>query len=153
MLLQTNSYIVPKDKRTEHARLMRHFRDIMHRLGCLRFEIFEQTGPNWTRGDHRGDGGGRFVQMIAFRDRDHQRDVQAAEQSDPTAQRLIGEFCDLVNYPYQQQQGLFASGFYAHGLDGGIVDGKPHKVSPHDDPPLTIEQIEDSPEDDLADMR
>src|SRR5205823_406521 len=32
--------------------------------------------------------------------------------SDPAAQALISEFCDLVNFPYQQQQGYFAVGFY-----------------------------------------
>jgi hypothetical protein len=38
--------------------------------------------------------------------------VQAAERSDPAAQAIIAEFCQLINFPYQQQQGLFAVGFY-----------------------------------------
>jgi len=38
--------------------------------------------------------------------------VQTAERSDPVAQALIKEFCELINFPYQQQQGLFAVGFY-----------------------------------------
>jgi hypothetical protein len=42
--------------------------------------------------------------------------VQAAERSDPTAQTVIAEFCDLINFPYQQQQGLFAVGFYTSVL-------------------------------------
>src|SRR5207302_9713660 len=29
---------------------------------------------------------------------------------------LIAEFCDLINYPYQQQQGQFAVGFYSSVL-------------------------------------
>src|SRR5690606_9327838 len=33
-------------------------------------------------------------------------------RSDPTAQQVISEFCELINFPYQQQQGLFATGFY-----------------------------------------
>jgi hypothetical protein len=38
--------------------------------------------------------------------------VQAAERNDAAAQALINEFCELINFPYQQQQGLFAVGFY-----------------------------------------
>ncbi|MEM8873381.1 MAG: hypothetical protein AAGD32_03890 [Planctomycetota bacterium] len=146
MLLQTNSYIVPKEKRSEHARLMRRFREVMERLGCTRFEVFEQTGPNWTR----GDASGRFIQMIAFRSREHQREVQSAEQSDPAAQQLVQNFCELVNYEYQQQQGLFASGFYCSTLDGGLADAEPRNIGQADEP-MSIDQIEASPDDDLAD--
>lgn len=110
MLLQTNSYIVPKDKRTEHARLLKRFRQVMERLGCDRFEWFEQAGPEWS-----GEVGGRFVQMMRFRDRDHQLAVRAAEQTDPGAQDLVREFCELVNYSYQQQQGLATTAFYRAG--------------------------------------
>jgi hypothetical protein len=53
------------------------------------------------------------VQIMRFRDRKHQLAVQNAERSDPAAQKLIAEFCDLINYPYQQQQGQFAVGFYS----------------------------------------
>jgi hypothetical protein len=52
---------------------------------------------------------------MRFRDRKHQLAVQAAERNDATAQGLIKEFCELINFPYQQQQGLFAVGFY-HSL-------------------------------------
>jgi hypothetical protein len=108
MLLQTNSYIVPLDKRTEHQRLLRRFRQAMTRLGCESFDVYEQVGPNWAAGDTTG----RFVQIMRFRDRRQQQAVQAAERNDPTAQALIAEFCELINLPYQQQQGLFAVGFY-----------------------------------------
>jgi len=108
MLLQTNSYIVPADKRTEHQRLLRRFRQAMARIGCDSFDVFEQVGPNWGGGDTSG----RFVQIMRFRDRKHQMSVQAAERNDPTAQALIAEFCELINLPYQQQQGLFIVGFY-----------------------------------------
>jgi hypothetical protein len=108
MLLQTNSYIVPRDKRMEHARLLRKFRQTLIRLGCDHFEVFEQVGQNWNSQDTTG----RFVQLMKFRDRRHQLEVQAAERSDPTAQALIREFCELVNFPYQQQEGLFAVGYY-----------------------------------------
>src|SRR5436305_9819784 len=112
MLLQTNSYIVPKEKRTEHGRLVRRFRQTLGRLGCEQFEVYEQVGANWSTGDSTG----RFVQIMRFRDRRHQLAVQAAERTDADAQRLIAEFCDLINFPYQQQQGLFAIGFYNSAL-------------------------------------
>jgi hypothetical protein len=108
MLLQTNSYVVPKDKRNEHARLVRRFRQSLAKLGCEHFEVYEQVSQNWGG----QDSGGRFVQIMRFRDRRHQLDVQAAERSDPAAQALIQEFCELINFPFQQQQGLFAVGFY-----------------------------------------
>jgi hypothetical protein len=108
MLLQTNSYIVPRDKRVEHARLLRRFRQTLLRLGCNHFEVYEQTGANWSSGDNSG----RFVQIMRFRDRKQQLSVQNAERADPAAQALLKEFCELINLPYQQQQGLFAVGFY-----------------------------------------
>ena len=108
MLLQTNSYVVPKEKRAEHARLVRKFRSTLNRLGCDQFDIFEQVGANWAGGETSG----RFVQMMRFRDRKHQVAVQTAEKQDPAAQALIQEFCDLINFGYQQQQGLFAVGYY-----------------------------------------
>src|SRR5208282_5003815 len=112
MLLQTNSYIVPRDKRMEHARLLRRFRQTLLRLGCDHFEVYEQVGANWNTGETTG----RFVQIMRFRDRKHQLSVQAAERSDTTAQTLVREFCELINFPYQQQQGLFAVGFYTSFL-------------------------------------
>ena len=108
MLLQTNSYVVPKEKRAEHARLVRRFRSTLNRLGCDQFDVFEQVGANWAGGETTG----RFVQMMRFRDRQHQLAVQNAEKADSAAQQLIAEFCELINFPYQQQQGLFAVGFY-----------------------------------------
>jgi hypothetical protein len=111
MLLQTNSYIVPKDKRVQHARLVQRFRQTLTRLGCDHFEAYEQVGANWSPADTTG----RFVQLMRFRDRKHQLAVQGAERNDATAQALIKEFCELINFPYQQQQGLFAVGFY-HSL-------------------------------------
>lgn len=109
MLMQTNSYVVPKDRRMEHARLVVRFRHAMLRLGCEHFEVYEQVGANWAAAEATG----RFVQIMRFRDRRHQQQVQAAEESDPDAQQLIREFCELVNLPYQQQHGLFAIGYYA----------------------------------------
>lgn len=112
MLLQTNSYIVPKEKRAEHARLLTRFRQTLARLGCDHFEAYEQVGANWSGSETTG----RFVQIMRFRDRKHQQQVQAAERSDSSAQALIQEFCELINFPYQQQQGLFAVGFYTSVL-------------------------------------
>ena len=108
MLLQTNSYVVPKEKRAEHARLLRRFRQALAKLGCDSFEVYEQVGANWSSGEPTG----RYVQIMRFRDRRHQLSVQAAERVDPTSQAIIAEFCQLINFPYQQQQGLFAVGFY-----------------------------------------
>ena len=121
MLLQTNSYVVPKEKRSEHARLMKRFRQALSRLGCDDFEVYEQVGPNWTGGQTNG----RYVQIMRFHDLKHQHAVQAAERSDPAAQALIAEFCELVNFTYQQQQGLFAVGFY-----NSVLQPPPGRVGP-----------------------
>lgn len=115
MLMQTNSYVVPKDRRNEHARLVARFRQTMLRLGCEHFEVYEQVGANWAA----AEASGRFVQIMRFRDRRHQQQVQAAEQADADAQQLIREFCELVNLPYQQQHGLFAIGYYASVTTSG----------------------------------
>ena len=74
MLLQTNSYVVPADKRADHDRMMRRFRQIMTRLGCDDFDVVEQTGPNWSGGEPTG----RFVQIMRFRDRKQQLAGSAA---------------------------------------------------------------------------
>lgn len=121
MLLQTNSYIVPKDKRAEHARLLRRFRAALAKLGCDSFEVYEQVGANWNTGEPTG----RYVQIMRFRDRRHQVAVQQAERSDPVAQAIIAEFCQLINFPYQQQQGLFAVGFY-----NGVLPVAPARPQP-----------------------
>ena len=123
MLLQTNSYIVPREKRDEHAALMRRFRQILQRMGCENFEVYEQTGANWVPGES-----GRCVQLMRFRDRKHQLHVQQGERTDPAAQAIIAEFCELLNIPYQQQQGFFAAGFYQsvlHDHEGVEVPEKP----------------------------
>ena len=112
MLLQTNSYHVPKEKRAEHARLLARFRQTLARLGCDHFEAYEQVGANWAGGESTG----RFVQIMRFRDRKHQQQVQQAERTDPAAQTLIKEFCDLIEFPNQQQEGQFAVGFYSSVL-------------------------------------
>src|SRR5690349_10074867 len=100
MILQTNSYVVPKEKRAEHNRLLARFRQSLAKHGCDHFEVYEQVGANWG-----GSESGRFVQIMRFRDRRHQQQVQSAERSDPVAQALIKEFCELINFSYQQQHG------------------------------------------------
>ncbi|HET6248662.1 MAG TPA: hypothetical protein VFE47_13250 [Tepidisphaeraceae bacterium] len=115
MLLQTNSYIVPKERRAEHARLIRRFRQALARIGCDQFEVYEQVGANWSP----GGANGRYVQIMRFRDRHHQQAVQAAERQDHGAQHIIAEFCELINFPYQQQHGYFATGFYTSVLPVG----------------------------------
>jgi hypothetical protein len=107
MLLQTNSYIVPRDKHEEHTRLMRRFKQVLLKLGCDQFEVYEQTGPSWAPGES-----GRCVQLMRFRDRKHQQHVQSLERTDSAAQAIIAELAELINMPMQQQQGFFAAGFY-----------------------------------------
>lgn len=138
MLLQTNSYLVPKDARADHARLVAKFRDAMLRLGCAGFEVYEQVNDNWTGGETSG----RFVQLIVFHDVAHQHQVQQAERTDPTAQRLIADFCQLVGYEHQQQQGQFVTGYYA----GVAADGS--ALSPKLAPPTEDDAGED---DDIVD--
>jgi hypothetical protein len=161
MLLQTNSYVVPKEKRAEHARLVRKFRQTLGRLGCDQFDVFEQVGPNWSSGETTG----RFIQMMRFRDRKHQVAVQTAEKQDPSAQALIQEFCDLINFPYQQQQGLFAVGFYQSVLPVAPArllpiegeqallqaEGEPVDAEMTGDAPAGLRRVEDD-ELDLSDV-
>ncbi|HEY2584412.1 MAG TPA: hypothetical protein VGI81_01460 [Tepidisphaeraceae bacterium] len=109
MLLQTNSYIVPRETRAAHAKLLTQFRQTLARLGCDLFEVYEQVDANW---ESSAEGDVRIVQIMRFRDREHQLAVQAAERNDPSAQRMITAFCELINFPYQQEHGLFAVGFY-----------------------------------------
>ena len=108
MLLQTNSYVVPTDRRADHNRLMKRFRQTLLRLGCDHFEVYEQAGPAWGGTDPSG----RFVQILRFADRKHQLAVQAAERNDPKAQAVIADFCDLIGFDEQQSQGLFVTGYY-----------------------------------------
>lgn len=114
MLMQTNSYVVPKEKQEEHARLVRKIRQIMTRLGCDMFDVFEQTGPSWSNNEATG----RYVQIMRFRDRRHQLAVQTAERNDKAAQEAIREFCELVNLNEQQNQGAFSVGFYSSIIAG-----------------------------------
>ena len=157
MLLQTNSYIVPKDKRAEHSRLLQRFRQCLARLGCEHFEAYEQVGANWSGNETTG----RFVQLMRFKDRKQQQQVQMAEKNDAIAQALIKEFCELINFPYQQQQGLFAVGFYQGVMPlnsplrqpPGVETGEPTSLprastdaadqngAPSAPPPLPIDEV------------
>jgi hypothetical protein len=134
MLLQTNSYVVPRDRKGEHARLVRRFRQTFGRLGCDSFEVYEQVGSNWSA----GESSGRFVQIMRFRDRRHQLAVQEAERNDPDAQALIAEFCELINFPYQRQQGLFAVGFYI-----GVLPSAPRRQAELTDKTVASEELDE----------
>ena len=165
MLRQTNSYVGPKEKRAEHARMVRKFRQTLARLGCDQFDVFEQVGANWSGGETTG----RFVQMMRFRDRKHQLAVQNAEKQDAPAQQLIAEFCELINFPYQQQQGLFAVGFYQSVLPvaparlAGPMEGTEEGAAPaegeaadegplHDSGGGGLRRVEDQGGEDAADV-
>lgn len=151
MLLQTNSYIVPKDKRTEHARLIKRFKQVMNRLGCEDFEVYEQAGPNWSN-----EVGGRFVQIMRFRDRDQQKAIRAAEQSDAVAQELVREFCELMNFGYQHQQGLATTAYYMGMTAGdqkrlpGASTSRTADEADASEPPLAA-KLNGMHEDDAAD--
>ena len=88
MLLQTNSYIVPADRKADHARLIRRFRQTLSRIGCDQFEVYEQVGPNWSPGSTT-----RYVQLMRFRDRQHQQAVQAAE---PERSGIAADYCRIL---------------------------------------------------------
>jgi hypothetical protein len=152
MLLQTNSYLVPREKRGEHVKLLQRFRQTLARLGCDHFEAYEKTAANWNSA---GDGDARFIQIMRFRDRKHQLQVQQAEKTDPGAQQLIREFCDLINFPYQQQQGMFAVGFYSSvlpavsarvGEAGESLPAIAHASAPSIMPTFDTKPIEAPPE-------
>lgn len=123
MLMQTNSYFVPAEKRTEHERIMRRFREILRRLGCDNFEVYELNGSSFSA----SDGAGRFLQVMKFRDRHHHHTVRDAERHDQQAQDLIREFCDLVDYSYQHDQGLATIHYYTP-MSGS--EGDPTNIPP-----------------------
>ena len=102
MLLQTNSYIVPRDKRMEHARLLRRFRQTLMRLGCDHFEVYEQVGANWNTGETTG----RFVQIMRFRDRKHQLAVQGAERTDPVGAGAGAGILRVDQFPLPAAAGI-----------------------------------------------
>jgi hypothetical protein len=141
MLLQTTSYIVPKDKRIEHARLLRRFRQTLMRLGCEYFEVYEQVGANWNPNQTTG----RFVQILFFRDRKHYLAHQTAEKNDSQAQKIVAEFCEMINLPYQQEQGLFAVGYYTSFLRMPAMTGAVEAAE--DAPPQADEPAAPPPAD------
>jgi hypothetical protein len=108
MHFQINSYLVPRDKREEHSRLMRRFRQELARLGCDQFEVIEEAESNWA--PVKGDG--RVMQIMTFRDRAHHQAVQEAERTDAPSQELIREFCELIDVAVQKEKGLLTVSYY-----------------------------------------
>ena len=105
-------------------------------------------GPNW--GPLKD--GGRFVQILRFRDRQHQLAVQAAEKNDPAAQDIIREFCGLLDMPQQQEKGLFALGYY-----NGLITTDPMAIwngagqtpiTPSNEPPAEFSTLPPEPPSD-----
>jgi len=109
MLVQTNTYQVPLDKREQHLRLMRKFQQCLRRLGCDGFTVQEQTASNFAPSVGSTS---RFVQTMRFRDRRHYEAVQEAERQDRIAQDLIREFCELIDFTAQREQGSFSVDYY-----------------------------------------
>ena len=91
--------------------------------------------------------------------------MQEGEKRDPIAQQLIQEFCALINFPYQQQQGLFAVGFYQSVLPVAPArllpvegenslppaEGEPIEGEIAGGPPAGLRRVEDE-ELDLSDV-
>lgn len=127
MLLQTNSYVVPKDKRQEHERLVRRIRQTLLRIGCDQFEVYEQVSANWAP----IKGGARFIQIMRFRDRQHHHEIQQAEKNDPAIQELINEFMQLIDLPAQQAEGDFAMGHYSRISAPPPQELAPTEQAPH----------------------
>jgi hypothetical protein len=130
MLLQTNSYVVTPDKRSQHARLVRRYKVCLARLGCDDYEVYEEVGTNWTSDQNKG----RFVQIMRFHDHNQWLAVAAAERDDPVVQALFAEFSDLINLTFQQQRGLFSiegrqgdKGRQGEGRQGGRKTRKEDK--------------------------
>lgn len=144
MLLQTNSYLVPKERRLEHARLMRRFRQTLLRLGADHFEVYEQLGANWSPLKTAG----RFIQVMRFRDRQHHQAIQEAERSDTGAQQLIREFCELIDFQQQQSDGQFVVSYYGSVLTAtGEVNSQPGAEAPLSVADDLAAQVDDLPED------
>ena len=61
------------------------------------------------------------------------------------AQSLIAEFCELCNFAYQQQQGLFAVGFYNSVLPVAPARGSAPRGEAAADEPL--DEVEEAPAD------
>src|SRR5262249_49345402 len=59
-----------------------------------------------------------------------------------TAQALIKEFCELINFPYQQQQGYFAVGFYTSVLPVAALRVVPSEESAEAALPAPTEEVE-----------
>lgn len=110
MLLQTNAYSLPRDKKDQHARLVKRFEDCFRRLGAS-FEVYQQVDAGFK--DQADQNSLRFVQLMKFKDEKHLASVRAAEVSDAACTQLIKDFCELIDYSGQVQSGLFLPGYYA----------------------------------------
>lgn len=109
MLLQTNAYSVPTDKRDSHARLTARLQEAMRKIGAT-LEVYEQVGPGFSPAE---ESTGRYVQVMRFRDRRHLANVQAAERNDVLVQTLLAEFVQLIGLPEQANRGTYLPGYYS----------------------------------------
>ena len=103
MLLQTNSYIVPADRRADHARLIRKFRQALSRIGCDQFEVYEQVGPNWSPGAMREI----CPESCAFATASINKPCRRLKETIQDRSKSSPNFATLINFPYQQQARLF----------------------------------------------
>ncbi len=142
MLLQTNSYTVPRERRAEHARLMKRFKKSLARLGCDHFEVYEQVGTNWNNSKATG----RFVQIMRFRDRAHYESIQESERTDINSQQLIQEFCELVDFEHQKDHGHYATGFYSSAIPSAATRA-PNAIGRRGRDLAQAQEVEEEPVD------
>ncbi len=113
MLLQTNSYLVPRDRMAAHDELMRRFAACFARLGVAEgaFELFRQTSAEYR--PDTAAAAQRVTQILRFDDRKQQEAVHEAEAHDAEAAALVGELRKLVDLDEQAARGHFTSSYYA----------------------------------------
>jgi hypothetical protein len=140
MLLQTNSYLVPRDRIRAHDDLMRRFRSCFSRLGLetQQFEVLRETGPEFST---PRTSAVRHVQVVRFRDKDQYDLIHDAEAADPEAQELVAEFARLVELEAQQRRGHFVGTYYVQS----DLSAKPQPTLPAHEPTPPAHEPADSP--------
>ena len=150
MLLQTNSYLVPRDRLAAHDELMARFRRCFERLGVRagQFEVYRQTSDDFA--EDRSIPAVRCVQMMRFATTDEHEQVRNREFDDPEAQSLIIELSRLVDLPAQQRSGHFGGGFYSDRLDDAEPEAAAEALEEGNDDPEV--GPDDETEDDVLDV-
>ncbi|MEM7808642.1 MAG: hypothetical protein AAF561_11060 [Planctomycetota bacterium] len=139
MLLQTNSYLVPRHRLREHDDLMRQFVACFRRLGVAdgAFEVFQSLDHEYRQHDNQPHQ--RITQILRFRDHDQQQAVHRAEASDPEAAELVEKLRRLVDLDEQAARKQFTSNYYGQI----ILTGSPQASAPANDDEIPVgERVE-----------